>query len=74
MSNFCGMAESLDIFGCPKKISNSYNVDVLYIIVNYLTWRFAIYHLFGKILGGNYHIQQFRKLPKFLKKNIYFNH
>ena len=57
-----------------EKILNSYNVDVLYIILNHLTWRFAIYHLFGEILGENYHIQQCRNLPKFLKKNIYFNH
>ena len=46
-------------------------MDVLYIIFNYLTWRFAICHLFGEILGGNYHIQQCRTLPKFSKKKIY---
>ena len=34
-----------------EKSSNSYNVDVLYIIFNYLIWRFAIYYLFGEILG-----------------------
>ena len=30
-------------------------MDVLYIISNHLTWIFAIYHLFGEILGENYH-------------------
>ena len=35
----------------PEKISNSYDVDVLYIILNHLTWRFAIYHSFGSNAG-----------------------
>ena len=74
MSNFCRMAESLDIFGCPKKFQKiSYNVDVLYIILNHLTLRFAIYHLFGEMLEGNYYVQQCRNLPKFWGKKALTN-
>ena len=61
------------IFRKSEKVSNSYNVDVLRIIFNHLTQRFATYHLFGEILGENYNIQQCKNLPNFLKKKIYFN-
>ena len=43
-------------------------MDVLYIILNHLIWRSGIYHLFGKIEEGNYHIEQCKNLPKVLKK------
>ena len=57
-----------------EKISNSYNVDVLYIIFNYLIWRFAIYHLFGEILRGTTIYSNAGNFRNFWRKNIYFNH
>ena len=53
---FLGNGWKFGYLWLSEKISNSYNVDVLYIIINYLIWRFAIYHLFGEIFGWNYTI------------------
>ena len=41
---------------------------MLYIIFNYLIWRFAIYHLFGEILGGTTIYSNARNFRNFLRK------
>ena len=49
MSNFHEMAPQWLQNGCSKKISNFKIMNILYIILKYVIWRFRIYNYFREI-------------------------
>ena len=50
MSNFCEMAPQWLLNGCSKKISSFKIMNILYIILKHVVWRFRIYNYFREIL------------------------
>ena len=64
MSNFRKMAPQWLQNGCSKKISNFKNMNMLYIILKHVVWRFRIYKYFREILKSRDFMNTLRNFAK----------
>ena len=66
MSNFREIGGNLGRFRKFEKISNSQNMNILYIILKHVIWRFQIYNLFREIFKFRGFTKAFTNFAKYI--------
>ena len=71
MSNYREMLPQLLQNGCSKKFQNFENMNMLYIILKHVVWRFRIYNYFREIFKFRDFMNTLRNFPKSMFAHIF---